>query len=368
MKYLLVIADGMADEACAALGGLTPLAFLHHPVLDAFAASGAVGVVQTVPDGCEIASETAIPAILGYDPASPGRGRGVYEAAGLGVELTPGQIALRVNISDDAAGRWDISRLAELTEERPDVRFYPLGKMKFLMTLDGGSCLVDCPAPYKKATEPSARAIAPQGEPTAELLNGIISRSGGEVMPWGPSEVCRLKPFSEIHPQLGRGAVISGVPLVRGIGRLAGMDVMSVAGATGGCDTDYDAKTCAALSALDSHDFVLLHIEAPDEASHRKDVDAKLKAISAIADRVVRRLVNELSGLDVKVAFMPDHATSVTTGMHLAGPVPFILWGNGVGHSSGIRHFDECLCGRLPVQPCRGFLDTIFCGVRQKGL
>ena len=371
MKRLLVIADGMADEACDALGGLTPLAYLHNKHLDDLAAEGFAGAVMTVPEGCDTASETAIPAILGYDPLTPGWGRGMLEAAGLGIELQPGMVAFRINVSSDAVGRWDAEGLASLVDRREDVSFVPLKPGRFLMIMNEGQCLVDCPAPYrsssgKVSSAACVRAIAPQAEDTARFLNGMITRSCGEVIPWGPSEGCRLIPFSQLHPGFGRGAVISGVPLVNGLGRLAGMECISVAGATGDCDTDYRAKAEAALTALDTHDFVLLHIEAPDEASHRRDARAKLKAISDIAENVVGRLAKELAGRDVRMVFMPDHATSVSTGRHLAGPVPFIVWGRGVGRLNSASRYDESLCRPGPVMPCKGFLERVFGDLRQK--
>jgi 2,3-bisphosphoglycerate-independent phosphoglycerate mutase len=349
-RRLLLVPDGMADEPQAALGGKTPLEAAETPVMDALARGGVCGLVRTVPVGMTPGSDVANLAVLGYDPAACFTGRSPLEAASLGVELGPDDVAYRLNlvtvagglmkdntaghIPDDEARRCVEALQAELGSGA--FEFYAGVSYRHLLVWRGGH-VVPCTPPHDILDRPvaghlpgEAAGVAGDGTPAAtlaglqEAADAVLAheRPGTSSWFWGEGTAPHIEPFRE-HFGLS-GAVVGAVDLVRGIGRLAGMDVIDVPGATGGLDTDYGAKARAALAALEDHDLVWVHVEAPDEAGHMGDLREKVRAIERV-DREVLAPIMASAGRRPGVLVVPDHLTPVRTRTHAAGAVPFVI-------------------------------------------
>lgn len=339
---LMVVGDGMADLPMETLGGLTPLKYHAYPQMAELAGQGGVRRVQTIPDGFPAGTETAMPLITGYN-TSVLTGRGPVEAAGMGISLSAGQWAMRGNLVRlDGGGR--------LTEACPELsaeeglaagrrlmadaafsalvrdagwRFHPQPGFRQLITGDG--------TPPGGMTPPHnvqggrMEEYRPGGTAGAlmDRARDLFRDGGFGLWPWGAGAVPVYEPFEK---KFGlRGAVISAVPVVKGMARLAGMDAPDIPGATGTLDTDWRAKADAVLREADTHDFVMLHIEAPDDCSHALDLEGKLRAI-AMVDEAVARLRDGLAGRPYRLLLLPDHITSAETGRHDAGPVPWCVF------------------------------------------
>jgi len=349
-KRVLLVPDGMADEPQAALGGKTPLEAAETPVMDALARGGTCGLARTVPDGMPPGSDVANLAVLGYDPAAVFSGRSPLEAASIGVELGPDDVSYRLNlvtvagglmkdntaghIGNDEARRCIEALQAELGSG--SYEFYVGVSYRHLFVWRGGA-VVPCTPPHDILDQPVAghlpgeqAGVAGQGSPAAELTalqeraSEVLERvrPGTSAWLWGEGTAPKISPFRE-HFGLS-GAVVGAVDLVRGIGRLAGLDVIDVPGATGGLDTDYGAKARAALLALETHDLVWIHVEAPDEAGHMGDLREKIRAIERV-DAEVLAPIMAAHGQRPGVLVVPDHLTPVRTRTHAAGPVPFVI-------------------------------------------
>ncbi|ACX51354.1 proposed homoserine kinase [Ammonifex degensii KC4] len=361
MKYAVILADGMADYPCSSLGGLTPLAYARTPNLDALARTGLVGEVRTVPPDFPPGSDVANLAVLGYDPRRYYTGRAPLEAASQGIELSPADLALRCNLVtlspaeeyadrvmlDYSAGEIPTERAGELIaflQERlgdSHIQFYPGVSYRHLMVWREG------PDPDKlKLTPPhdiTGQRIGPylpQGE-GAELLRELMVRgaallaslprdnTANAIWFWGAGRRPQLPLFRE---RFGlTGAVVAAVDLIKGIGRLCGMRVPLVPGATGNTRTDYRAKAQAALKELhEGADFVFVHIEAPDEAGHQGDLEEKIRAIESIDRLVVGEILKGLreSFPSWRLLILPDHPTPVVCRTHTSDPVPFLAAGD----------------------------------------
>lgn len=349
-RRLLLVPDGMADEPQAALGGRTPLEAARTPVMDALARGGVCGMAKTVPDGMPPGSDVANLAVLGYDPAASFTGRSPLEAAGIGVELGPGDVSYRLNlvtvsgglmndntaghIPDDEARRCVEALQAELGGGA--FEFHVGVSYRHLLVWRGGQ-VVPCTPPHDILDGPvaghlpgEAAGVAGEGTPAAtltslqEAADAVLAheRLGTGAWFWGEGTAPHLEPFRE---RFGlSGAVIGAVDLVRGIGRLAGLDVIDVPGATGGLDTDYGAKSRAALAALEDHDLVWVHVESPDEAGHMGDLREKVRAIERVDAEILAPIMAS-AGARSGLLVVPDHLTPLRTRTHAAGPVPFVI-------------------------------------------
>jgi 2,3-bisphosphoglycerate-independent phosphoglycerate mutase len=348
-KRILLVPDGMADEPQMALGGRTPLEAAHTPCMDGLARGGVVGLVRTVPVGMEAGSDVANLAVLGYDAAAVFSGRSPLEAASIGVELGPGDVSYRCNfvtvvdgvMKDHTAGsigndeaRGLIAALQAALGGGP-FEFHSGVSYRNLLVWRGGE-LVPCTPPHDILDQPvagrlpgEAAGVAGEGSPAAELTAlpeqaGTVlerMRPGTSAWFWGEGTAPRLSPFKD-HFGLS-GAVVGAVDLVRGIGRLAGLDVIDVPGATGGLDTDYGAKARAAVEALADHDLVWVHVESPDEAGHMGDLREKVRAIERVDAEVLAPIL--AAPVRPSVLVVPDHLTPLRTRTHAAGPVPFAI-------------------------------------------
>ncbi|GET33678.1 cofactor-independent phosphoglycerate mutase [Prolixibacter bellariivorans] len=368
MKYIVILGDGMADLPEPSKGNLTPLMAANTPHLDKLAAMGKSGLFKTIPESLHPGSEVANMAVLGYDVEAVFEGRGVLEAASIGVELQPDDLAMRCNLvcvegdilKNHSAGHIGTEEGAELIAYLNEklgtdkVRFYPGVSYRHLLVIKGGNKMVKCVPPHDVPEKPFAgllpEASSPEGEETAALIRQLIldsqkiladhpvnrkRREAGKdpatsVWPWSPGNKPKMQTLQEMYG-LGPAAVISAVDLIQGIGVYAGMDVIKVEGATGLYDTNYEGKAQATIDALRDHDFVYLHIEASDEAGHEGDYDLKVKTIEYLDNRVVRFLLEETEKMDESVALslLPDHPTPWKIRTHTRDAIPFVIYRPG---------------------------------------
>lgn len=372
MKYLLIVFDGMADEPLAELGGKTPMQVAKKPYMDDLAARGIVGAANTTPEGMLPGSDVTNMGILGYDPKEFYKGRGAIEAASLEIPMEMADAAFRTNlVSTDGEVIVDSSAGHVTTEEAREliglidqklstnvIKFYPGVSYRHIMIWRGGSDNVHCTAPYKIHGEP-LREHMPEGDGDAKLIRMIedsyeildnhpINRRRRDegLLPanmiwfWGESRLPEIPSFSR---RFGvAGAVVAAVDLIRGLGRMVGLRVINVPGATGYVDTNYLGKGQCAAAALDSHDFVWVHVEAPDEAGHEKDIDKKIRAIQECDEKVLGTILDGIKKreIDVRILLMPDHPTPIATGSHSGAKVPFILF-DSTKPERNILPFDE---------------------------
>ena len=386
MKHIIILGDGMADHAVERLGGKTLLEYANTPNMDNLARIGRTGRLATVPDGFLPGSEVANATILGYDMNKVYEGRGPLEAASIGYEMEPGDLALRCNIICLENGKIknhhgghlttdESTELIDLLNERlgsDRVRFVKGIQYRHLLIIKGGNKYINCAPPHDHPNEEWHKLlIRPEkgheheALDTATLLNELIIKSqdvlynaplnvkrraegkdeANSIWPWGGGYRPQMKTLSEMYPQIKRGDVISAVDLIRGIGHYAGLHNIIVTGATGLADTNYEGKTQAAIEALRKDDFVFLHIEASDEAGHDGDLELKLRTIENLDSRVVGPIFEEVSKWDepVAIAVMPDHPTPVEIRTHVKEPVPFIVWYPGIKPDS-VQTYNEVSC------------------------
>ena len=376
----------MADHAVERLGGKTLLEYANTPNMDNLARIGRTGRLATVPDGFLPGSEVANATILGYDMNKVYEGRGPLEAASIGYEMEPGDLALRCNIICLENGKIknhhgghlttdESTELIDLLNERlgsDRVRFVKGIQYRHLLIIKGGNKYINCAPPHDHPNEEWRKLlIRPEkgheheALDTATLLNELIIKSqdvlynaplnvkrraegkdeANSIWPWGGGYRPQMKTLSEMYPQIKRGDVISAVDLIRGIGHYAGLHNIIVTGATGLADTNYEGKTQAAIEALRKDDFVFLHIEASDEAGHDGDLELKLRTIENLDRCVVGPIFEEVSKWDepVAIAVMPDHPTPVEIRTHVKEPVPFIVWYPGISPDS-VQTYSEVSC------------------------
>lgn len=376
MKVIILLGDGMSDEPNADLGGKTPLQVAATPNMDNMAQSGQVGLAKTVPDGLPPGSDVANLSVFGYDPRDCYTGRSPLEAISMGVPLGPDDVAFRMNLvtlrphggklfmEDFSAGHIGSEEshqlLATLQAELGNDRFefHPGVGYRHLLVWRGGKDTMTATPPHD-ITGKQVIDYLPSGAGADELINLMnaaqmvlhthpvnrqrIERdelAANSIWLWGHGKTPRLMPYQK---KFGlSGAVISAVDLIKGIGRCAGLDVINVPGATGYIDTNYQGKAEAALAALQDHDFVYVHVEAPDEASHSGNLQHKLKAIEDF-DRLVVGTV--LAGLDrfddVRVLCCPDHPTPVKLMTHTSDAVPFVIYRSDRMGGNGATSYNE---------------------------
>lgn len=400
MKHLIILGDGMADEPIEILGGKTPLQYANTPYMDRLAERGATGLLKTVPDGFHPGSEVANMAVLGYDLSEVYEGRGVLEAASMGVTLHPGELAMRCNLicvegeilKNHSSGHISTEEADELIRFLNEklgsdrVAFHTGVSYRHLLVIKGGDKRLDCTPPHDVPLHPFRPLLikpeVPEAQETADLLNDLILRSqeilkdhpvnlrriaagkdpANSIWPWSPGYRPAMKTMQEMYG-FKKGAVISAVDLIRGIGVYAGLEVIPVEGATGLYTTNYEGKAYAALEALKTNDFVYLHIEASDEAGHEGDVDLKIKTIEYLDNRAIRILFEELQKWDepVAIAVLPDHPTPCAIRTHTNTPVPFLIYKPGQ-EPDAVTCYDEfsVLKGTYGILEKDEFIKTLF--------
>lgn len=378
MKYLLIIFDGMADEPLAELDGKTPMQVARTPYMDDIASKGVIGAANTTPVGMSTSSDVTNMGILGFDPLKYYKGRGAIEAASLEIPMDTRDAAFRMNLvstdgekmidsSADHVSTAEARELVQALDEKLStniIKFYPGVSYRHIMIWRGGSDNVHCTAPYKIHGENFAQYL-PQGdgesklrsliEDSYEILNAhpVNKKRRDEghlaanmVWFWGESRLPEIPSFLSITGL--SGSVVAGVDLIKGLGRMVGLNVIDVPGATGYIDTDFLSKAKCALTELDKRDFVWVHVEAPDEAGHEKDIEKKIKAIEDCDHKVLGTILDGVKarGYDIRVLLMPDHPTPIATGAHSPDKVPFVLY-DSTKPTENILPMDE-----------RGALDT----------
>jgi 2,3-bisphosphoglycerate-independent phosphoglycerate mutase len=388
VKSVIVIGDGMSDRPIEKLGGKTPLQVARKPHMDRIAREGRMGLLRTVGETGPADSAVANLAVLGYDPSTSSQGRAVLEAASMGVELRPDDVAVRCNlvclegprddrrIKNHSAGHISNEEAAELIRaldaelgggQGPHpVRFYPGVSYRHLLVLRGGWAMpaVECAPPHDnvggRVVDLLPRPLDQGAALTAQRLNELYRRAlpileshqvnaarraagkdeANAIWTWSPG---RRQPLQTLKERYGvHAAVISAVDLVMGLGVCVGMDLIRVPGATGLYDTNYEGKARACLDALADHDLVYVHVEATDEAGHARDLDLKIRCIEYLDQRLVRLILEGLDsrGITAAVAVLPDHPTPVATGQHGRDPVPVAILRPGEPPDSTER-FDE---------------------------
>ena len=393
MKHIIILGDGMADWPVKSLGGKTLLQAARTPYMDKLARMGRTGRLVTVAEGFHPGSEVANMSVMGYNLPKVYEGRGPLEAASIGVDLKPGEMAMRCNIiciegdllKNHSAGHIttpEADVLVKYLQEKlgnERVHFYTGVQYRHLLVIKGGDKRIACTPPHDVPLKPyrplmvkplpgTEHITQPEGgaeltpAQTADLINDLIVRSqellenhpinlkrkaegkdpANSIWPWSPGYRPQMEPLDEKYPQIHKGTVISAVDLINGIGYYAGLRRLKVEGATGLYDTNYENKAAAALEALKTDDFVYLHVEASDEAGHEGDVDLKIRTIENLDSRAIGPIYEEVKDWEepVAIAVLPDHPTPCELRTHTAEPVPFLIWYPGI-EPDEVQTFDE---------------------------
>jgi 2,3-bisphosphoglycerate-independent phosphoglycerate mutase len=396
MKYAIIIPDGCADEPQASLGGKTPLQAAHTPNMDRIAQAGVVGRSDNVPPTLTPASDVATLSLFGYDPRAVYTGRAPLETAAMGLALGPNDWAIRCNLvhvdreemRDFTAGHIASEDGRAMIESLQSALGCAVpgnaaqGRLEFHAGVSYRNILIyrgpGAPFTAETRTQPPHdvpdKPIAehlPKG-PGADLLQDLMRRSrdvlrdhpvnrarqargdkpATQIWLWGQGRAPALPPFASVYGK--RGAILSAVDLVRGVGVLLGWTRIDVPGATGYLDTDYAAKGRYGVQALANHDLVCVHVEAPDEASHEGKADAKVRALEEIDRHVVGPLLAALPAHgNWRILVSPDHRTTLRTRAHAYGMVPFTVAGTGIA-SGGQPSYDEVVAAASDLVFAKG--------------
>lgn len=401
MKYIMLVGDGMADRPLKELEGATPLEVARTPNMDLIAKEGRVGNAVTVPEGLQPASDVANMALLGYNPRKYYSGRGPLEAANMGVTLKESDVAFRCNIvtiSDDKMADYSAGHI---TNKEADViikfidkklgsdaiKFYPGISYRHLAVIDSDKIQLKkedllnaaCTPPHDILGKPIARYL-PHGAASGYLTDLMLKSKDsllkhdvnrvrvdlGEnpanmIWLWGQG----IKPDMPLFKEKFNvtGSIISAVDLIKGLGKIIGLDPIDVPGATGYYDTDYLAKAKYALESLKDKDFVFVHVEAPDEAGHNGDLREKIAAIENFDKLVVGTILDEFkkSNEDFRILVVPDHATPLSVRTHTRDPIPFAMYGKGISKDA-IDSYNEVAARKssLFIEDGYKILDMLF--------
>jgi 2,3-bisphosphoglycerate-independent phosphoglycerate mutase len=386
MKYVILIMDGAAGLPLSERGGRTSLELAETPNLNAMAPEGTLGLVRTVPDGMEPSSACACMSLLGYDPVRYYQGRAAIEARSMGIPIGEGEVVFRCNLVairdgrmwDYSAGHIDSDAARELIDAlneslgSDEVRFYPGVSYRHICKLKGHEETLQavCTPPHDIPDRPIEDYL-PNG-PGSDFLKylmqssqsvlrehpvNVARRAADEITAtmlwlfWGSGRPQEMPTFNQVYGL--KAAMTSGVDLLNGLARMVAIDVLDIPGVTDGLDNDYAAQAAGALKALDDHDLVVVHVEAPDEAAHSGSVAEKIEAIQRI-DRKMVGLFRSWNGDRLRVLVLPDHPTPLATRTHSGEPVPFMLWGDGF-EANGARRFTEAEAGKTGLLVDSGY-------------
>ncbi len=372
LKYVVLIIDGAAGLPLADKGGLTSLELARTPNLDALSKQGVLGLARTVPPGMEPGSAVACLSVMGYDPKKYYQGRASIEAASLGIDIGPGEAVFRCNLvnteggkmNDYSGGHITTPEAAEIIKSlndalaTDDIRFYPGVTYRHILKIKGHE-----PALQAKCTPPhdisgkEIKEYLPQG-PGADILLDLMTRSetvlrGHKInkerlerglvpittiwLFWGSGRLPAMPSFQKAYGL--KAAMTSAVDLLKGLAKMAAVDILDIPGITDGSNNDHAAQAEGALKALSNHGLVIIHIEAPDESGHGGLTGQKVGDIEKIDKEVVSR-IRRYSG-DLRVLIMPDHPTPIALRTHTPDPVPYLLWGRGVSPGTASRFTEQ---------------------------
>ena len=402
MKYIIFLGDGMADYPIAELGGKTPLMVAKKPAMDRIAREGRTGLFRTIGPEMQTGSAIANLSVLGYNATElfqGTEGRGVLEAASLGIHLDGNDMAMRVNLICIEDGKIRSHSAGHITNEEAhalirdaqsrfkdwDLRIYPGLSYRHVLVVPGGEFRLECFPPHDHVGKPwkelAIKPMSAEGKKTADLLNRLVEESqpfleahpvnqrrkkegkqaANSLWPWAPGK----KPVMQtLQQRFGiSGAAITAVDLIKGLAIYAGMKPIAVPGATGLYDTDYEGKADAALKALEDADFVYIHVEAPDEAGHEKDLLLKIRCIEDLDRRLIQRVLEGLDkrGWEYTAAVLPDHPTPIANGNHTREPVPVAIRFPNLPPDP-VRSFDEesVKSGSLGLMAGPQFIEAFF--------
>jgi len=392
MRYAIVIPDGAADTPRPELDNRTPLEAAEMPALTALVGEGSVLAARTVPPQMKPGSDVACLSVLGYDPAKVYTGRAPLEAAAMGISLGPGQAVFRANtvtirdgvMADYAGGHIRTPEAAALVNrvndalDIPGVRLQPGVQYRHACVLDDIADAIPETTPPHDILDQSIAEHLPRG-PKADRLNAVMDRARAlladapenaarlendqapitDLWLWGGGVMPRLETYADRYGLTG--GLVSAVHLLKGIGTLAGLEIIDVPGATAYYDTDYAAKGRAALDCLQRLPFVAVHIEAPDEAGHNGDTTEKVRALERIDEHILAPLLDEgVRSGDLRLLVMPDHPTPIELRTHSAEPVPACLWGPGIRPSGGRRFSEDSALRSGVCVPAHTLLSTLI--------
>lgn len=377
MKYVVILTDGAADTPVAELGGKTPLEAAKKPNIDALAKRSEVGMVRTVPGNLPPGSDVANLAVFGYDPQEYYTGRSPLEAVSMNVPLELTDTTFRTNVvtlsdepeyadktmvdySSDEISTEEARELIKYVNDKlgcADYEFFGGFSYRHLMVWHNKKNEFELTPPH----DISGRVIGPY-LPKDETILGLMKKSydllkdhpinkarierglnpANSIWIWGNGTKPNLTTYAE---RFGiKGTVVSAVDLIKGIGLCAGLNVPDIKGATGNINTNFDGKAEAAINALKNDgDFVYIHLEAPDEAGHRHEIDNKVRAIELIDEKIAAPVLEYLKGCgeDYRVLIMPDHPTPLATMTHSSAPIPYMLFSSDNKKNSGVSSFTE---------------------------
>ncbi|MBT3363753.1 MAG: cofactor-independent phosphoglycerate mutase [Chloroflexi bacterium] len=371
MKYCILIVDGAADWPIAERDNKTCLELARTPNMDTMATQSLIGMTKTVPDGMEASSACACMSILGYDPITYYRGRAGIEAKSMGIPLYDGEVFFRCNLVNIADGIMKSYSAGAITDNEAhaimatlqsklgsdEVQFYPGVSYRNIVKIKAHTETLGaiCTPPHDISDQPTASYLPhnsgsqylldlmDKAKPILEKHPVNIERTKRGDLPatdiwlfWGSGQSPQMPPFKQ---QYGLNcAITSGVDLLKGLGKLSSMDILEIPGVKDDGSNDYQAQAAGGIKALDDHDMVIIHVEAPDEAGHEGDLDGKIEAI----EKIDQLMVNQLLSYDkdeLRVLIMPDHPTPVEIKTHRGDPVPFMIWDSG--ESNGANRFTE---------------------------
>ncbi|MBD97863.1 cofactor-independent phosphoglycerate mutase [bacterium] len=360
MKYIVCLGDGMSDWPIEGLGNQTPLAYAKTPNMDALAAQGRVGVVDTVEAPFYPGSDVANMGILGYDPAESYTGRAAIESAAMGVDIPNGYSAFRCNlvtISNETMVSFTAhhietaaaARVLDALNQHFDgrVQFYVGASYRHIAVMPGAYPDIVCTPPHDLTDKPvvgpseGGAAVIQALMTEAQAVVQSVGTGATDIWLWSPGTAVNLPTFHVKHGLTG--GVVSAVDVVKGLGCLMGMHVPDVPGATGFLDTNYAGKWAAATAILETSDFVYVHVEAPDECGHLGDVDKKVQAIEDFDAHIIGPARAYLkANPDTRIMVLPDHATPCAIKTHSREAVPVVLAGLGIA-SNGATKYSEAV-------------------------
>ncbi|KAA6317529.1 2 3-bisphosphoglycerate-independent phosphoglycerate mutase, partial [termite gut metagenome] len=338
--------------------------------------------------------------ILGYDLSNVYEGRGSLEAASMGIELQPGDMAARCNliciedgkIKNHSAGHISTKEADALIEYLQDnlgndsIYFHTGVSYRHLLIIKGGNKYLHCTPPHDVPLQEfrplMVKATRQEAKETALLVNQLILQSqellrnhplnlkrtsegkdpANSIWPWSPGYRPQMATLSETYPQIKKGSVISAVDLIQGIGRYAGLRAIHVEGATGLYDTNYENKVAAVIDALNTDDFIYLHIEASDEAGHEGDIELKWRTIENLDKRVIRPIYEAVKDRNVAIAVLPDHPTPCEIRTHTSDPIPFLIWHPDI-EPDNVQVYDEDAAAKGKYGLLKGneFMNLLMC-------